>query len=87
MVLNGVRQWLHNLARGQQVAPSSSSTPTETADEEHVLATQIESGIDPQASSPLFTRIPSEIRQEIFSWVVKGYDHGTPYRKGTFHDR
>lgn len=87
MVLNEIRQRLHNMVRRQQVAPSSSSTPRKTAEEEHVLATQIESGIDPQASSPLFTRLPSEIRQEIFSWVLTGYDHGTPYRKGTHHDR
>lgn len=57
------------------------------ANEEHVLAIQINSGIDPQASCPLFTRIPSEIRQEIFAWVVKAYDHGIPFRKGTYHDR
>lgn len=56
-------------------------------EEEHVLAVQIESGVDDQASCPLFTRIPSEIRREIFSWALRAYDYGTPYRKGTYHDR
>ena len=51
--------------------------------------------IDPELRTPynlqsdcqLFTYLPPEIRQIVFSLALTAYDDGQPYPKGTFYDR
>ena len=44
--------------------------------------------IDPQSTSPLFNRIPAEIRNYIFELALSAYDdHTKPYRNGDYHYR
>ena len=43
---------------------------------------------DPQSASPLFNRIPAEIRNEIFEYALTAYDDKTnPYQTGSYYYR
>ena len=44
--------------------------------------------IDPQSTSPLFNRIPAEIRNYIFELALSAYDdHSKPYNNGQYYYR
>ncbi|PPQ70105.1 hypothetical protein CVT25_005610 [Psilocybe cyanescens] len=62
--------------------PIPSPSPT------HSLISKIEGPFNPQSSSPLFSTIPPEIRNKIFSFALYSYDNKSrPYPDGTYFSR
>lgn len=52
------------------------------------MTSSMPENIDPQSASPLFNRIPAEIRNQIFELALSAYDDkNKPYNNGSYYYR
>ena len=53
-----------------------------------IMSASVLEPINPQSSSPLFNRIPAEIRNHVFELALTAYDdHTKPYKNGQYYYR
>ncbi|KAL2047036.1 hypothetical protein N7G274_001054 [Stereocaulon virgatum] len=65
--------------------PLFRSVYAQSACESAVMTSNILENADPQSASPLFNRIPAEIRNEVFEHALTAYDDKTkPYQNGSY---